>query len=56
VPEGQTVEEYFTKNYEQAAKDPFVYGYMQFAQFIKVYEDKTLPDFDTYITNYFKKF
>lgn len=55
VPEGQTAEEYFTKNYEQATKDPFVYGYMQFAQFIKVYEDKSLPDFDTYITNYFKK-
>lgn len=55
VPEGQTVEEFFTKNYVQAASDPFVYGYMQFGQFIKVYEDKTLPDFDTYITNYLKK-
>ncbi|MEK8180732.1 hypothetical protein WMW71_10315 [Flavobacterium buctense] len=55
VPEGQTAEEYFTKNYEQAAGDPFVYGYMQFAQFIKVYEDQSLPDFDIYITNYFKK-
>ncbi len=55
VPEGQTVEEFFTKNYEQAARDPFVYGYMQFAQFIKVYEDQSLPDFDNYLTNYFKK-
>ncbi len=55
VPEGQTAEEYFTKNYQQATQDPFVYGYMQFAQFIKVYEDQSLPDFDSYISNYFKK-
>ena len=55
VPEGMTEEEYFTKNYEAASRNPYIYGYMQFRQFIKIYEDKSLPDFDTYIKTYLKK-
>lgn len=42
VPEGQTIEQYFTENYEKAAADPYVYGYMQFKQFKEIYEDKKL--------------
>ena len=53
--EGMTEEEYFTKNYEAASRNPYIYGYMQFRQFIKIYEDKSLPDFDTYIKTYLKK-
>lgn len=49
VPEGSTIEEYFSKNYEEASANPYVYGYMQFKQFIEIYEDKNLPDFDTFI-------
>jgi hypothetical protein len=49
VPSGETAEQYFTEHYEEAGKNPFVYGYMQFGQFIKIYEDKNLPDFDTKI-------
>lgn len=52
VPAGMTMEEYFTKNYEKATQDPFVYGYMQFKQFMMVYEDQSLPDFDAFILNY----
>lgn len=52
VPAGQTVEEYFGKNYEEAAKDPFIYGYMQFGQFIAVYEDKKLPRFDVFVKQF----
>lgn len=55
VPEGTTIEEYFEKNYEQASQNPYVYGYMQFRQFILIYEDKTLPDFDTFIQQNSKK-
>ncbi len=55
VPEGSTIEEYFSKNYEQASQDPFVYGYMQFKQFVDIYETKNLPDFDTFIKNEFQK-
>lgn len=52
VPAGKTVEQYFTENYEEATQNPAVYGYMQFGQYIKIYEDKTLPDFDTFIKAY----
>lgn len=52
VPAGQSVEEYFGKNYEEASKDPFVYGYMQFSQFISVYEDKKLPSFDVFVKQF----
>ncbi|WP_445453727.1 hypothetical protein [Flavobacterium sp. 25HG05S-40] len=55
VPEGMTIEAYFAKNYEQASQDPYVYGYMQFRQFILIYEDKSLPDFDTFIQQNSKK-
>lgn len=49
VPEGQTMSAYFSKDYWSKVADPFVYGYMEFWQFIKIYEDKSLPDFDTYL-------
>ena len=52
IPAGITMEEYFTNNYEQATKDPYVYGYMQFKQFIMVYEDKSLKDFDSFMISY----
>ncbi len=54
VPNGQSMEDFFTKNYEQAATDPYVYGYMQFNQFKKIYEDNSLPDFDAFIKKYKK--
>ncbi|QBN19107.1 hypothetical protein [Flavobacterium nackdongense] len=55
IPVGSTIEEYFTKNYEQASQNPYVYGYMQFKQFIEIYENQNLPDFDTFIKQQFKK-
>lgn len=55
VPEGVSKEEYFTKNYEQATQNPFVYAYMQFGQFIEIYEDTSLPDFDTFMKLKFQK-
>lgn len=55
VPEGQTAEKWFTENYLAAGKDPFVYGYMQFGQFIKIYEDKSLKDFDAVIKDLVKE-
>ena len=47
VPNGMSVQEFFTKNF--ASQNPYSYGYMQFYQFIQIYEDHTLTDFDTYI-------
>ena len=54
VPVGENKEDYFTKNYEQAASNPFVYAYMQFGQFITIYEDKNLPEFDVFMKTTFK--
>lgn len=55
VPKGQTKEQYFGENYEVASQDPNVYGWLQFTQFIKIYEDESLPDFDTFVSDYMKK-
>lgn len=52
VPAGMTIEEFFLKNYEKASQDPYTYGYMQFKQFIQIYEDKNLPRFDSFIESY----
>jgi hypothetical protein len=54
VPAGENKEDYFTKNYEAAASNPFVYAYMQFGQFIAIYEDKNLPEFDVFMKTTFK--
>lgn len=54
VPEGISKEDYFTKNYEQATQNPFVYAYMQFGQFIEIYEDQSLSNFDEYMKSKFK--
>ncbi len=55
VPEGKTKEEFFTEHYDEATQNPYTYGYMQFKQFIEIYEDQTLPDFDTFVVQYIKK-
>lgn len=52
VPDGITIEAFYKENYVKASQNPVVYGYMQFRQFIQIYEDKTLPDFDTFIKKY----
>lgn len=53
VPEGKTTESYFTENYIMATQDPFVYAYMQFGQFIEIYEDSQLPEFDSFMKEKF---
>jgi hypothetical protein len=55
VPSGVSLQEYLRTNYEQASSDPYVYGYIQFAQFIMIYEDTTLPAFDEFVGSYLKK-
>lgn len=54
VPEGITKEDYFTKNYEQATKNPYVYAYMQFGQFIEIYENPNLGNFDNFMRTNFQ--
>ncbi|MDF2157481.1 hypothetical protein [Algoriphagus sp. CAU 1675] len=54
VPKGMTIEQYFNENYDKVSSNPYIYGYMQFNQFIQIYEDKNLPDFDTLVSDYLK--
>lgn len=44
VPAGENEAEWFSKNYNQivASKDPYTYGYFQFSQIVKIYEDEAL--------------
>lgn len=52
VPEGEDPIAYFNTRYQELGADPYKYGYFQFAQFVKIYEDKSLPNFDDYVRNY----
>ncbi|MDN3202964.1 hypothetical protein [Algoriphagus sediminis] len=52
VPKGETVQEYFNKNYDKVSSDPYIYGFLQFGQFIQVHDDGSLPDYDTLLKNY----
>lgn len=52
VPENEDFKKYVTQHYNELASDPYKYGYIQFSQFVEIYENKTMPDFDTYIKNY----
>ncbi len=54
VPENENFKEYITKHYEEFSFDPYKYGYIQFSQFVQIYENKKLPDFDTFVKNYTK--
>lgn len=55
VPEGEDPIRYFNEHYEELGADPYKYGYFQFAQFKKIYEDKSLKGFDEFIKAYLIK-
>jgi hypothetical protein len=55
VPAGKTIEDFFNENYKQATLNPAIYGFVQLGQFVKIYEDKSLSDFDTFLGNYLNK-
>lgn len=52
VPENEDFKKYLTENYGKLASDPYKYGYIQFSQFVEIYDNKNLPDFDSYIKKY----
>lgn len=43
--EGLGTEAFLTRYYERATQDPFLYGYVQFGQFVELYDDPALPGF-----------
>lgn len=52
VPAGMDEKVYLTTHYAELTLDPYQYGYFEFSQLIRIYEDKTLPDFDTYVKRF----
>jgi hypothetical protein len=52
VPANEDFKEYMSKHYEELSSDPYKYGYIQFSQFVEIYENKKLPDFKTLMRNY----
>ena len=52
VPEGEDPVRYFNEHYQELGADPYKYGFYQFAQFVKIYEDKTLKSFDEFIREF----
>ena len=54
VPVSEDYKKYITENYSKLASDPYKYGYIQFSQFVEIYEDKSLTDFDSFIKTYGK--
>lgn len=59
VPEGENEAKWFSKNYNKIveSQDPYTYGYFQFSQIVKVYEDETLKKktLDGFLENYKKE-
>jgi len=55
VPENADAKQYITEHYNELSQNPLQYGYIQFSQIVTILEDKSLPDFDTYISKYFPK-
>lgn len=51
VPVGEDFNKYMSAHYEELSSDPYKYGYIQFSQFVEIYETKGLPSFDTYVKN-----
>ena len=52
VPAGEDPVKYFNEHYAELGADPYKYGYYQFAQFVKLYDDNTLGSFEDYIRDY----
>ena len=52
IPEGEDPATFFDQNYYELGADPYKYGYFQFKQFVEIYEDQNLADFDQFIEKY----
>lgn len=55
APEGQDPIKYFNEHYQELGADPYKYGYYQFAQFVEIYENKTLKSFDEFLREFLTK-
>lgn len=55
IPENEDIKKYFTDHYKEFGQDLYKYGFIQFSQYVKVYEDQSLPDFNTYVKRFTDK-
>ncbi len=55
APDGEDPVKYFNEHYQELGADPYKYGYYQFAQFVEIYENRELKDFDGFIKEYLAK-
>ena len=55
IPENVDAKQYITEHYDELMQDPYKYGYIQFSQIVSILEDKSLPDFTTYVKKYLQK-
>ena len=54
--ENKDVKKYLNENYWEFIKmNPGNYNAIQSMQVIEIYEDKSLPDFDVFVSDYIKK-
>lgn len=54
VPAGEDRKRYLTAHYDELSADPYQYGYIQFTQFVEIYENEQTPGFLTLIQQYKK--
>lgn len=52
VPQGEDYRQYMTKHYQELSSDPYKYGYIQFKQFVDVYESKAFSNFNAFVKEY----
>lgn len=57
VPAGKDAKKWLRDNYFKILEtgDAMSYGFFQFSQFVSVYEDTTLPDFDEFMRQFYAK-
>lgn len=54
VPANEDYKAYMTAHYDELSSDPYKYGYIQFSQFVEIYEKSNLGNFKTFVKNYKK--
>lgn len=54
VPANEDYKKYITDHYEEITSDPYQYGYIQFSQFVEIYQKTKNINFETFIKNYKK--
>ena len=55
APGNEDLKTYLTEHYDELVADPYKFGYIQFSQFVEIYENRTLSDFHAFLKTYINK-